>query len=918
MVCEKIINVVNINMNKNICDNKIDLFTDENLSTMFQSFYKNFCGEKKIIVNETPNRQKIKFILDNEKKIKNLGFDKVIEDCMIYKKNLKNYSSLMVEYKDNKNIRMKMNPTKNSTTMTKKLRNFIYDNVVDLDMKNSQVNIFINLINIFKLGDYPILNKVYEDKNKFLEDNELNKEDMISILNGGFINKTTESKSLCNEMECLFNKFINLDIFKNLLKSCKNSLYYKSKNGDTGTLKNSFISWVYQSIEVKILLLTYEFLKSKNYEISSLEYDGLKVKNNFNECEALNNFIKEKSGLNIEFLIKPMDINEKLKIIYDDFVEKELEDLVFDSSTFIIEYKDLEEGFLFVAKKLIPILQDKIKYCLKEWYGVKNNLWLLLNPINIISEALQKGFNNYRDTTLKYIKENNEMLDPEDKKYLLNSIKLGKNKIDSSSFLKHITDSLTELLRDDKFKYSLNKNSYCITFENGIYDIKKKKFEKNIEPTDFISKTLNFEYENYDEYSTTKKKEFDENKKFIKEELKKVCNYDDSHLNYIMTLIGYMMCGDPSKHQIFTFMLGQGGNGKTFLVNLLHKIMGCYVEDCESKVLEDGFEKQHKFYGKFGLNRIVYFNEMRKNKKISSGVMKTLADGKSLNFEVLFGTEMTIDMMAKPILVCNPPLEFDSDMDGGVSRRYTHLQHNSHFSEKYTEDDFKNKKFIADESISNKIINEYYKEFVSLIIDYMIKFNENGIPKQPELFKSETDDIKENNDEFGTFINDNYKKTDNPKDKISKTDIQEFYQEIFNKKIDNKNIREGMKKLNFTYDKNLTFGAGKGRGGFKYIKKIEFEFENFINDNYKKTDNEKDKISKDDIQNFYKNVYNKEIKDHDIKEEMKKLKFTCDKNLTFKYIKKIENDTGNEDINKCIIDSDSSDSDSSDSDSYSD
>ncbi len=47
MVCEKIINMVNINMNKNICDNKIDLFIDENLSTMFQSFYKNFCGEKK-------------------------------------------------------------------------------------------------------------------------------------------------------------------------------------------------------------------------------------------------------------------------------------------------------------------------------------------------------------------------------------------------------------------------------------------------------------------------------------------------------------------------------------------------------------------------------------------------------------------------------------------------------------------------------------------------------------------------------------------------------------------------------------------------------------------------------------------------------------------------------------------------------
>jgi len=333
---------------------------------------------------------------------------------------------------------------------------------------------------------------------------------------------------------------------------------------------------------------------------------------------------------------------------------------------------------------------------------------------------------------------------------------------------------------------------------------------------------LNFNYEEYNNFSKSKKDDFDKNKNFILNELKKVCNYDDSHLNYIMTLIGYMMTGDASKHQIFTFMLGQGGNGKTFLINLLHKIMGCYVEDCDCKVLEEGFEKQHKFYGKFGSNRIVYFNEMRKNKKISSGIVKTLADGKSLNFEVLFGTEMTIDMMAKPILICNPPLEFD-DMDGGISRRYTHLQHNSHFSEGYIEDDFINKKFIADENISNTIINEYYKEFVSIIIDYMIKYNTNGIPKQPELFKNETNDIKESNDEFGTFINDYYKKSDNPKDKISKNDIQDFYQEILNKKIDNKNIKESMKKLNFTYDRNLSFPTTKHRGGFKYIKKIELD-----------------------------------------------------------------------------------------------
>ena len=793
----------------------------------FEDFYKKFSENEKIIVNEVPNRQKIKFILDNEKKIKNLNFDNVIDDCIIYKKYLKNYSSYTVEYIHNKNIRLKMQPTKNSTTMTKNLRNFIYDNVIDLDMKNSQVNVFINLIEIYNLGEYPILYKVHKDKNLFLESNKINKEDMIAILNGGLINKTIETKSLCIEMECLYNKFIDLNIFKDLLKSCRNSLYYKNKNGDTGTLKNSFISWVYQSIEVKILLLTYEFLKSKNYDINSLEYDGLKIKNNFSHIKELNDFIKFKSGLNVEFCIKDMAVDNELKKIYDNFVEKELNDLVFDNSKFIIEYKDLEDGFLNVSKKLVYVLKDNIKYCLKEWYGTnENNFWVSLNPINIISQSLHNGFNNYSNAVLEYVKINNELLTKEDKKYYLNSIKLGKTKIDSNSFLKHITESLTELLRDDKFKFILNKNPYCITFKNGIYDIKTETFKKDIEPKDYISKSLNFNYEEYNNFSKSKKDNFDKNKKFILEELKKVCNYDDSHLDYIMTLIGYMMTGDATKHQIFTFMLGQGGNGKTFLINLLHKIMDCYVEDCDSKVLEEGFEKQHKFYGKFGSNRIVYFNEMRKNKKISSGIVKTLADGKTLNFEVLFGTEMTIDMLAKPILICNPPLVFDSDMDGGVSRRYTHLQHNSHFSEDYTEDNFINKKFIADESISNKIINEYYKEFVSIIIDYMIKYNTNGIPEQPELFKNESNDVKESNDEFGTFINEYYKKTDNPKDKISKNDIQDFYQDVLNKKIDNKNIRESMKKLNFTYDKNLTFPNTKHRGGFKYIKKIELDSDN--------------------------------------------------------------------------------------------
>jgi len=63
-------------------------------------------------------------------------------------------------------------------------------------------------------------------------------------------------------------------------------------------------------------------------------------------------------------------------------------------------------------------------------------------------------------------------------------------------------------------------------------------------------------------------------------------------------------------------LYGTGGNGKTFLLTLLYEIMGCYVAQCDSKVIEEDFDKHHKFFPLFGQNRIVYFNEIKKKKKI--------------------------------------------------------------------------------------------------------------------------------------------------------------------------------------------------------------------------------------------------------------------------------------------------------------
>ena len=807
------------NYNNNNINNK--MFISKN---KFIDFYENFESDKTIILNEVPNRQKLRFIIDNKKQISKMGYEKIVIDAESYKKSIKNNKSHKVEYTYNKGIRYNTKGI-SSTSMSRNLRNFIFDNVVDFDMKNSQISVFKNLIDIFDLGDFPELNKIYNDKNKYLFENDLTKDDLNAMCNGGKI-ENDKGQTFCNEIKILYEEFKKLDIFKKLYKKCLNNCDYVNKHKDYKNKKNintAFLAWVYQSVDSKIILLSYEYSKSKNKNLSSLEYDGFKI---FMDCVSDNddknftNFVNEKSGLNIQFINKEMEIDKKLKDFIDEnYEEKEKTELLFDNDNFIITFNDLNEGFLFVAEKLFNQLKDKLK-CIsikknKSWIGVKNNLWVeLSDPINIISGALHKGFNEYRSCVLEYLKENEKVIDDDEKKNLQKSIESGKKIIDSPSFLNHITKSLSELLKDNEFISKLDRNSYCISFKNGIYDVRSEEFREGILPTDFLSKTLNFDYVHKDKLDQDAILD-------IKEQFKKICNYDDEQTVYVLTLIGYMLCGDPTAHQLFTFMLGDGGNGKSFIMTLLHKIMPCYVDFVDSKAIESNYEKQHKFYRKFSQVRIAVMNEIRKGKMISCEAVKELADGEVSNKELMYGESETLTLLAKPVLVCNPPLIFDGN-DNGRDRRYEHLQHNSKFIDKkeLKEDNFDEKEFIMNPDVSKNIIQKHYNEFVHIMMEFMKEYYNNGLKQRPKLYQDEIDKMKSINDTFGTFFKENFEITGKHEDKITKQEMKYLYYEIHKSNISEKDLKSEMDKFkNLTYDKNLRKESYK-RGGWRGIKDL--------------------------------------------------------------------------------------------------
>ena len=809
----------NINIDINNMTDKIDLNQPINLMEKFNEFYNNKSKIDTITCIEKPNLYKLNFILNNQDILNNLNYENIFNDALSYKSILKKKSQIKVVYKNNKNIRRKMYPTLNSTTMSRNLRNFIFDDVIDLDIQNSAISVLINLIEIYKLGTFPILYELNNNKSNFLIENDCCKNDLVSILNGGIVNKSDKLTILSHEINDLFDKFKKIDNFKELFKSCQNYVHYENKtNNENKKVKNSFLSWVYQSIETKIIDIAYQYFAEK-YEISSLEYDGLKLRTKeFTKIDDLNNYINLKSGLNIKFCKKPMKIDETLnKFFIDNFKEEHIPILCFDTDKHLITYNNLtKDGFLKVSEIIAEELKKDVKYCNGNWIGCNHNLWINYdNILTFISKSLHLGIKEYERLIYYHLKkyESYYNQEEEDKIKLIKTIQNSIIKIESSTFLTHINKCLISLLEDNEFEKKLDRNPYCIAFKNGIYDVRTKTFKNIIDKTDYLSKTLDFDFnENINKLNI-------EN---IKHEIFKICNCNKEELDYYLRHIAYMLCGDPSKYQYFYCNIGQlAGNGKSFMFEVLEDLMPCYVKKLNSQILEEDYSKKHKFLPAFGNYRIIWLNEMKSDSKICAKIYKEIADGTKLNNEVMFGCQKIIHILAKAVLISNHTPVFDH-ADNGVHRRLKMTQHNSQFREDIKEDDYENKKFIDNKQLKSTFLNEYKMDFMHMLLDEMHQFYINGFPKTPNLYLHELNEIKDTNNQFAEWFDENIEidNSTNKKGKLinglTKYIIKERLEEDLKINYKDAKLRDDFKKMGIKYDKTVFIDYK--RGGFRGIK----------------------------------------------------------------------------------------------------
>ena len=230
--------------------------------------------------------------------------------------------------------------------------------------------------------------------------------------------------------------------------------------------------------------------------------------------------------------------------------------------------------------------------------------------------------------------------------------------------------------------------------------------------------------------------------------------------------------------------------------------------------------------------RLVWLEELPQDQQTNAALIKELADGKTTENEVMFGTEENINILFKLFVLSNhiPKIEENED---AIYNRYKQFSFNSHFdtSGELSEPNPDTLEFIADMGLPTLIKEQKYNEVINIVVDYAHKYyeNKNKLPKIPSQFVKDTNETKEKNNKFqGWFMESCEKSIDG---KLSKDDVLKLAG-IPVTKFDN--VKKTMRNMGFVYNKDLSCGVSKYvtdvtgkykrcKGGWEGVKLIDTE-----------------------------------------------------------------------------------------------
>jgi phage/plasmid-associated DNA primase len=585
--------------------------------------------------------------------------------------------------------------------------------------------------------------------------------------------------------------------------------YNPVKYGDANQLLRSVMSEWSQTVERLVQEACASWLvREKGFVLEDIvpSQDGLMILKELSYPGILNDMaavVRRDLDLGIEWAQK--DFDEALTIPPVDRSRL--------PNSYSITVEQLGDPFE-CAKTIHRSLVVSLVYCRGEWVMLtSSNLWHKGGDpsLHIITELRRYIDKSNEKTVVEISKASGDHKDKliDRSKQYLKSYKA----VSSSGFLNVLTKYLKTELTDDKFANKLDNTPDVLAFQNGVVDLRTKAFRKGILSSDFLTQTIPFDYTPCAGYS------------FVKSKLLEILNNNPEHLEFFLSVIGYSFIGRPYLEKDLYFMIdktlgGRGDNGKTFFFDILQSLMPNYVYSPNASLIAKDNTKVHKQLAKTKGIRLLYLEELPREKNTNAELLKKLGDGMNIENEVMFGTSEQIEIMFKVFALSNHVPKIDPN-ETAVYNRYKQVSFNSHFDRTGTrkEADPSQLLFIADKTLGDRIKSERYAEVFALVIDYANRYYGSKLPAIPEKFVADTKETQAVNDVFADWFNSNCSRLYNCRVPLKVL--------VKASGCPEREVKLGMERVGFRYNKELK-GMGKDpytgsyyKGGYEGVQYME-------------------------------------------------------------------------------------------------
>lgn len=304
----------------------------------------------------------------------------------------------------------------------------------------------------------------------------------------------------------------------------------------------------------------------------------------------------------------------------------------------------------------------------RTWYEFRGHTWREMKDGMCVRQLLSTEVSSKFGAMATYYSDLRDQCEAESEEYekydaLRQRFEAHRLKLKKTSFKENVMKECSEVFNEYEFLEQLDENKMLLGCMNGVFDMSTLEFRDG-KPDDYICKSTGLSYDASKPW--TEAPNATELAKFLED-----IQPDPQMREYLLDFLASCLCG-ASYDELFHFMTGGGGNGKSLLFeHLMKEVLGQYFAIMPVSVATKKRGKSNEATPEMMVlkgARLAVLKEPDEGEVMNTGMIKDLTPGDRITCRGLFKDPVEFVLQAKLLLMCNDKPKVNAK-DGGTWRR---------------------------------------------------------------------------------------------------------------------------------------------------------------------------------------------------------------------------------------------------------